>query len=228
MSITSRRNEVDTFLSPSGATSLHNLRQSRAIEAYDGNEGDDIINHLDIAEGLKDALVRYGFKLDSLLIIQPNNLAQILGIDEYVANLIISAAHDIKNKAHTGSNAQHRIMIVDDEQEIARLFTIVLQDNGFVADVFNNPLSALSNYKAGLYELLLLDIRMPDMNGYELYQKIKDIDDKAQVCFITAYADSLNDFRRLFPNLEEVDCFITKPIEMHNLVKIVKSKVDCN
>ena len=228
MGTTSRRNEVDTFLSSSAPDSLNNLTQSRAIEAYNGNEGDNIINHLDIAEGLKDVLVRYGFKLDSLLIMQPNNLAEILGIDEYVAKLIISAVHDIKNKASTGSNAQHRIMMVDDEQDIARLFTIALQDNGFVVDVFNDPLSALSNYKAGLYDLLLLDIRMPTMNGFELYQKIRDIDDRAEVCFITAYEEFLHDFKRLFPVLEEVDCFVTKPIEMHNLVKIVKSKVDCN
>ncbi|MFL6339882.1 MAG: response regulator [Nitrososphaeraceae archaeon] len=228
MGTTSRRNEVDTFLSSSAPDSLNNLTQSRAIEAYNGNEGDNIINHLDIAEGLKDALVRYGFKLDSLLIMQPNNLAEILGIDEYVAKLIISASHDLKNKARTGSNAQHRIMVVDDEQDIARLFTIALQDNGFIVDVFNDPLSALSNYKAGLYDLLLLDIRMPTMNGFELYQKIRDIDDRAEVCFITAYEEFLHDFKRLFPVLEEVDCFVTKPIEMHNLVKIVKSKVDCN
>ena len=87
-------------------------------------------------------------------------------------------------------------------------------------------LSALSNYKAGLYDLLLLDIRMPNMNGYQLYQKIKDIDDKAQVCFITAYEESLNDFKKLFPNLEEVDCFVRKPIEIDDLVKIVRSKLD--
>ena len=188
----------------------------------------NLINHLDIAEGLKDALVRHGFKLDSLLIIQPHNLAEILGIDEYVANLIISAAHDIKNKASTGSASQHRIMLVDDEQDIARLLTIALQDNGFVVDAFNDPLSALANYKAGHYDLLLLDIKMPTMNGFELYQKIKNIDDNAQVCFITAYVDSINDFKRLFPALEEVDRFVTKPIEMHKLVKIVKSKVDYN
>ena len=86
----------------------------------------------------------------------------------------------------------------------------------------------LSNYKAGLYDLLLLDIRMPTMNGFELYQKIKDIDDKAQVCFITAYGESINDFKRLFPNLEEFDCSVAKTVEMRNLVKIVKSKVDYN
>jgi CheY-like chemotaxis protein len=192
------------------------------------DDEDNVINHLDIAEGLKDTLVRYGFKLDSLATMQPHNLAEILRIDEYVANLIISAAHAIKKNASTGSNTQHRIMIVDDEQEIARLFALTLQDNGFIVDVFNDALSALSNYKAGLYDLLLLDIRMPTMNGLELYQKINQIDEKAQVCFITAYEESKNDFRRLFPSLEEVDCFVTKPVELHNLVKIVKSKVDYN
>ena len=161
----------------------------------DGNDDEDYaINHLDIAEGLKDTLVRYGFKLDSLVTMQPHNLAEILRIDEYVANLIISAAHAIKNRASTGSNTQHRIMIVDDEQEIARLFAITLQDSGFIVDVFNDALSALSNYKAGLYHLLILDVKMPGMNGFDLYQKIKDVDNKAQVCFITAYEESLNDF----------------------------------
>jgi len=128
--------------------------------------------------------------------------------------------------ANTDSNCQTtRIMIVDDEYDIARLFAIGLERNGFVVDVFNDPLSALSNYKAGLYDLLLLDIRMPGMNGYELYKKIRDIDDKAQVCFITAYEEYLNDFKKLFPNLE-VDCFVRKPIEINNLVKIVRSKLE--
>ena len=125
-------------------------------------------------------------------------------------------------------DSQHKIMIVDDNQDIARLFALTLQDNGFVVDVFNDPLSALANYKVGIYDLLLLDIRMPAINGFELYQKIRDIDDKAEVCFITAYEESINDFNKLFPNLEAFDCFVTKPVELHNLVKIVKSQVDYN
>jgi DNA-binding response OmpR family regulator len=72
-------------------------------------------------------------------------------------------------------------MIVDDEQDIARLFAISLESNGFVVDVFNDPFSALSNYKPGLYDLSLLDIRISDMNGFELYQKIKDMDELTSV-----------------------------------------------
>lgn len=127
---------------------------------------------------------------------------------------------------NTRSSSHNRIMIVDDEQDIASLFAICLEDNGFVVDVFNDPLPALSNYKAGLYDLLLLDIRMPNMSGFELYRKIKNMDTKAKACFITAYEESLSDFKKLFPNLEEVDCFLKKPIEMYDLVKIVKSKID--
>src|SRR5919198_806641 len=130
---------------------------------------------------------------------------------------------------NTISDSQNRIMVVDDEQDVARLFAISLERNGFVVDVFNDPLSALSNYKASYYDLLLLDIKMPGMNGFELYQKIKDRDNEAMVCFITAYEESLIDLRKSFPGLEEeVECFLRKPIEMHNLVRLVKSKIGHN
>src|SRR6478672_6525257 len=95
------------------------------------------------------------------------------------------------------SNSQNRIMIVEDEQDIARLFEIALVQNGFNVDVFIDPLSALSSYRSGLYDLLLLDVKMPNMSGFELYQKIKDIDNKARVCFITAYEESINSLKKL-------------------------------
>jgi CheY-like chemotaxis protein len=129
--------------------------------------------------------------------------------------------------ANIGANSQNpRILIVDDEKDVARLFGISLERNDFVVDVFNDPMSALSNYKADTYDLLLLDIRMPHMNGFELYQKIKDIDNKVKVCFITAYEESLSEFKGLFSSLEEVDCLIRKPIEIQKLVEIVKSKLN--
>jgi CheY-like chemotaxis protein len=135
--------------------------------------------------------------------------------------------NDNDTLTNIGANSQNpRILIVDDEQDVARLFGISLERNDFVVDVFNDPLSALSNYKAGTYGLLLLDIRMPHMNGFELYQKIKDMDNKVKVCFITAYEESLSEFKGLFSSLEEVDCLIRKPIEVQKLVEIVKSKLN--
>jgi two-component system, OmpR family, response regulator ChvI len=98
-----------------------------------------------------------------------------------------------------------------------------LEDEGFIVDVFNDPILALSNYRTNWYDLLLLDVRMPKMSGFELYQKIKDVDNKANVCFITAF-NQYQEFKDKFPG-SDVDCFIKKPIEIQKLVKIVKSKV---
>jgi two-component system, OmpR family, response regulator ChvI len=64
-------------------------------------------------------------------------------------------------------------LIVDDEQDITFALRIALEPNGFEVDTFNDPLEALSNFKAGLYNLLLIDIKMPKMNGFELYQELE-------------------------------------------------------
>jgi DNA-binding response OmpR family regulator len=97
-------------------------------------------------------------------------------------------------------------------------FSKGLENNGFVVDTFNDPQEALSNFKAGLYDLLLIDVKMPQMNGFELYQEIEKIDDKAKVCFITAFEVYYNSLRELFPTTK-VDCFIKKPITTDDLVE---------
>ena len=66
------------------------------------------------------------------------------------------------------NNNESRILLVDDEADIALAFKIGLEDNGFKVDAFDNPSKALSNFKAGFYDLLLLDIKMPKMNGLSL------------------------------------------------------------
>jgi FixJ family two-component response regulator len=80
-------------------------------------------------------------------------------------------------------------LIVDDESDITLAFDMILEMNGFEVDTYNDPLLALSNFKPDSYGLALLDIRIPKMNGFELYRKIKDIDKKIEVCFITAFED---------------------------------------
>ena len=78
---------------------------------------------------------------------------------------------------------KNRILIVDDEDDINLLFKIVLEDNGYKVDTFNDPLVALQNFTTGSYDLSLLDMVMPKMNGFELYQKIRMLDDKVKIRF---------------------------------------------
>ena len=79
-----------------------------------------------------------------------------------------------------------RILLVDNEHDNNSIFTIGLQDAGFEVDAYYDPQLALSAFKLDYYDLLILDIRMPKIDGYELYDKIRKIDDKVNVCFLTA------------------------------------------
>ena len=130
---------------------------------------------------------------------------------------------------HSSSISPNKILLVDDEPDIARLFKLGLEHNGIIVDVFTDPTVALSNYKTGFYSLLLLDLKMPKMNGFELYQKIKDKEDSknraVKVCFITAYEEYYREFQESFPNID-IDCFIRKPISIYELVKAVKTKLN--
>jgi two-component system, OmpR family, response regulator ChvI len=127
------------------------------------------------------------------------------------------------NSSNNGSSNPRKILIVDDEPDITSAFDMILQMNGFEVDSYNDPLLALSNFKPNSYGLALLDIRMPKMNGFELYKKIKDIDNKMEVCFITAFEDYREEFKEAFPELEEAIYFIRKPKAIEDLVKHVST-----
>jgi len=131
------------------------------------------------------------------------------------------ADNDLKREmVQTGVHGKkYRVMIVDDEQDITTIFKIGLESNQFIVTTFNDPLQALSTFKPGLYDLLILDVRMPGMNGFELYHKIRDIDDKVKVCFLTAFEEARGEFKNSFPFLEEVKCYLKKPIGVQDLIK---------
>lgn len=114
---------------------------------------------------------------------------------------------------------KYRVMIVDDEQDITTIFKMGLENYQFIVTTFNDPVEAFSEFRPGLYDLLILDIRMPGMNGFQLYRKIRDVDNKVKVCFLTAFDESRAEFRTSFPFLEEVKCYLKKPITVRDLVR---------
>lgn len=120
--------------------------------------------------------------------------------------------------------ATKKILIVDDEADITFTLKEGIEKSGsFGVDTFNDPRLALSNYKSGYYDLLIIDIRMPSMTGFELYRKIREIDSKVTVCFITAYETYYEKFRQEFFPLEEIKGFIRKPIQVEDLERFVKA-----
>jgi DNA-binding response OmpR family regulator len=131
------------------------------------------------------------------------------------------AEHDLKKDTLQTSvqKKKYRVMIVDDEQDITAIFKIGLEKNQFIVTTFNDPLEALSKFRPRLYDLVILDIRMPGMNGFQLYEKIRGLDDKVKVCFLTAFEESRGVFRNSFPLLEEVNCYLKKPITVQDLIK---------
>jgi two-component system, OmpR family, response regulator ChvI len=104
---------------------------------------------------------------------------------------------------------------------LTSMFKMVLEMNGFEVDTYNDPLLALHDLKPNSYGMALLDIRMPKMNGFELYKKMQDIDNNMKVCFITAFEDYNDEFRQSFPQLDEAKCFVRKPKAIEDLVKHV-------
>jgi CheY-like chemotaxis protein len=126
-----------------------------------------------------------------------------------------------------------KILLVDDEPDLTMVFSMALEDNGFKVDFFNDPLLALSEFKKGSYDLILLDYKMPNMNGFELYTEIIKIDDKVKVCFISAYEECYEGLRKKFQtssdssvyDREQITLFIQKPIEIDDLVRKVTEEL---
>jgi two-component system aerobic respiration control sensor histidine kinase ArcB len=125
---------------------------------------------------------------------------------------------------HTDSSGNNRILLVDDEPDVIFTFKKGLEAHGFVVDAFKDPFLALSNFKPGTYDLLLLDVKMPQMNGFELYEKIKKIDSGVKACFITANEVYYESLREIFPTMD-LDCYI-KPIQIEDLVMHIKAELE--
>ena len=125
----------------------------------------------------------------------------------------------------TGHNSKRRILTVDDDSDITLTVKLGLEASGlFEVDTFNDPELALSSFRPGLYDLALLDMRMPKMYGHELYDEMKKIDDRLKVCFMTATYQNYEALRGAFPTTE-IECYIQKPVEIKDLVRRINAEL---
>ena len=115
-----------------------------------------------------------------------------------------------------------KILLVDDEADIALALSLGLESNGFSVDTFTSSLTALANFKSDFYKLALLDIKIPEMDGIELYKKIRDKDKKIKVCFVSAYDVDYHTVK------EYSTCIIKKPITLEDLLKRINTELERN
>ena len=114
-----------------------------------------------------------------------------------------------------------RILIVDDDQGTTLPFKMGLENQGFTVETFNDPKLALLNFNSGSYDLALIDVRMEGMNGFELVQELKEIDQNLKVCFITSFKAYYDSLIQEYPNMDH-KCFIQKPISIEDLIKHIE------
>ncbi len=117
--------------------------------------------------------------------------------------------------------SETRVLIIDDEKDITSSLKIGLTHKGFRVDTFNDPVQALRLYKPESYDLIILDIRMPKMSGFDFFREVKKVDKGVKICFLTAFEVYTDEFKRLFPNMK-VEGFLRKPIAIAELASQIE------
>jgi DNA-binding response OmpR family regulator len=115
-----------------------------------------------------------------------------------------------------------KILLVDNELDITFALENALENYGFKVDTFNDPIKALKFYKSNFYDIVILDIKMPKMDGFELYAKLREQDPKVKICFLTASELFYEEFRNMRLKLGEKigeESFIQKPIKTDDLLE---------
>jgi CheY-like chemotaxis protein len=126
---------------------------------------------------------------------------------------------------HNQKKKKKRILVVDDEIDICMAYQIVLQDAGYECVSYTDSVKALQEFRPNYYDLILLDIKMPMLTGFELCKKIIELDKTVRIIFITASEAYYEEFRNEhFPELGKIN-YIQKPIGNQELLQIVNTLV---
>ena len=106
-------------------------------------------------------------------------------------------------------------MIIEDDKDITNLFAIFLESNGYNVDAYTNPVEAFNNIGKNSHDLIILDLKMPKMDGIAMFQALKKTDENVIICMITADISYLEQLKEKIPNIEKY--IIHKPILLRNL-----------
>lgn len=112
------------------------------------------------------------------------------------------------------------IMLVDDEKDLTDAMKAGLEQNGYRVSTFNDGRSAREHYSPGRYDLVITDIRMPGMNGFELYRELSKLDREVRICFLTGFDVSKEEFFKLFPETR-VQHLFRKPVMLSKIVHVI-------
>ncbi len=137
--------------------------------------------------------------------------------------MVTGCEYTITLNSSEKNKKKNRILFVDDEPDITWLSKTVLERNGFEVQTFESPVSALDNFKPGSYDLLLIDIKMREMDGFELYDKISKMDNNIKACFLTAATEYYDKYKQRYNGQMKKEYFITKPVSLKNLVNTINS-----
>ena len=122
------------------------------------------------------------------------------------------------------ANRRKRILLVDDDEDTLTTYKLWLELNNFQVHAYSSTLEILRDFKKDCYDLLLLNIRMPEMSGFELYRKIREIDSNVKACFITSFEMYYSSLKEIYPDVKNF-CFVQKPLSMERLLSIVTSRL---
>jgi DNA-binding response OmpR family regulator len=111
-------------------------------------------------------------------------------------------------------------MIIDDDEDINNLFKIFLEYNGYIVNAYTNPLEAINKFRQNSHDLIILDLKMPTMDGMTLFHKIKEIDNNVIICFTTADINYIEDLCKGIIDIDKIVLY--KPV----LLKELKNKID--
>ena len=121
-----------------------------------------------------------------------------------------------------------RILLVDDEPDHCLVYQVILEDTGHECKSYADSIKALEEFRPDYYDLVILDIKMPKLDGFALCEKIRELDKNIQIIFVTASEVYYENFRkRYYPEISNdvnINC-LQKPITNEELIKMVNMTI---